>query len=210
MLDVFGVGLIAGLALAIPLGPMAIMLLGVTVSKGWRHGVAAGAGMAIVDFSYALGVYFLGAVVLSVLGDWRWVLSVIGPLILIVIGCVILIRNFKEIKDHHELKSKEFNSKSIIQTLGIFIAATAINPPTALYFLAITPAVVSIGNHSAISGFSFAFGVLIGSGVWQQVLALGGAGVRKLATPKIRAQIGIAGGTLVILLALVLLVGEIF
>jgi hypothetical protein len=48
MSDLFVIGFFAGLALAIPVGPMAIMLINTTLEKGWRTGVAGASAMATV------------------------------------------------------------------------------------------------------------------------------------------------------------------
>jgi hypothetical protein len=43
--------------------------------------------------------------------------------------------------------------------------------------------------------------VLIGSGVWQESLALLGFSMRKLTSDRIRSRIGVLGGTLIVGLA---------
>ena len=57
MSDLFVIGFFAGLALAIPVGPMAIMLINTTLEKGWRTGVAGASAMprdALSEASIAL------------------------------------------------------------------------------------------------------------------------------------------------------------
>ena len=49
MNELFTIGFFAGLALAIPVGPMAIMLINTTLEKGWRHGVAGASAMAVTE-----------------------------------------------------------------------------------------------------------------------------------------------------------------
>ena len=86
MAEIFAIGFFAGLALAIPVGPMAIMLINTTLDKGWRHGVAGASAMATVDFLYALTVFLLGSAITSFFADWGQLLSQIGALILLALG----------------------------------------------------------------------------------------------------------------------------
>jgi threonine/homoserine/homoserine lactone efflux protein len=60
MWDLFTIGFFAGLALAIPVGPMAILLVNTTISRGLRHGVVGALGLATVDGVSALAVFVIG------------------------------------------------------------------------------------------------------------------------------------------------------
>lgn len=204
--ELFSLGFLAGLALAIPLGPMALMLISTTVSRGWRYGVVGGAGMALVDFLYAFAVFFLGSAIVRLLDQFQSLLVVVGSMILIALGVVTATKNLRELKQPTNSPTKQLDQKSLLGTLGVFMAATVVNPPTALYFLAITPAVTALAHEGWESPLVFSFGVLIGSGIWQQLVAVGGLGLRKLSGPKARAIIGILGGALMVVLAIGLMI----
>ncbi|MEN9748255.1 MAG: hypothetical protein RLZZ603_947 [Actinomycetota bacterium] len=90
---------------------------------------------------------------------------------------------------------------------GTFIGATVVNPPTALYFLAIAPNVANLGyslNPTTVT--VFALSVLVGSLVWQEALVLAGLSIRSITTNRVRAWIGLTGGLLIIGLAISVLV----
>lgn len=80
--------------------------------------------------------------------------------------------------------------------------ATLLNPPTALYFLAIAPSLKGfIGSSLVEAALIFALGVFLGSVLWQQTLALAGTGLRKWISGRGRAWFGISGGVLILAMA---------
>lgn len=201
--DLFAIGFFAGLALAIPVGPMAIMLINTTLEKGWRHGVAGASAMATVDFLYALSVFLLGHAIASFFATWGQLLSLLGAAILLALGLFTLIRNLRLLKNSGEVLSGAKFGASAAKTFFIFASATILNPPTALYFLGIAPSVAQIETESfLVSALVFALGVFIGSVIWQQALALAGTTLRKFAQNRVRIFFGILGGALIIVLAI--------
>lgn len=206
MAELFAIGFFAGLALAIPVGPMAIMLINTTLEKGWRHGVAGASAMATVDFLYALTVFVLGTAITSFFADWGQLLSQIGAMILLALGAVMFVRNIKLMRSNSSEISDAKSGKTALKTFGLFALATAVNPPTALYFLAIAPSVAQYASSNLLlNAFIFAIGVFVGSVIWQQVLALTGNTLRKFAQRKVRIVFGLIGGALIVALALALL-----
>ncbi len=207
MTELFAVGFFAGLALAIPVGPMAIMLIGVTMQKGWRHGSVGALGMSLVDFSYAVTVFLVGQLILSFLGEWSLALIIAGGLILLILGVNTLIQNLKLLSVSETEPKFDKTGVTLGGTLAIFMGATLFNPPTALYFVALIPSVAPLAQGTGInSALAFSLGVFLGSGIWQQTLALAGLGLRKVTTNKVRALIGSIGGVLIIALAVGLII----
>ncbi len=207
MNELFTIGFFAGLALAIPVGPMAIMLINATLEKGWRHGVAGASAMASVDFLYALVVFLLGQAVSSFFSTWGQLLSILGALILLVLGLNTLIKNLKLLRNSAADVSSAKSGSTPAKTYLLFAGATILNPPTALYFLGIAPSVAQIEYQNFLIGaLVFALGVFVGSVIWQQALALTGTTLRRFAQNKIRVFFGLVGGALIIALAISLAV----
>ena len=205
MAELFAIGFFAGLALAIPVGPMAIMLINTTLEKGWRHGVAGASAMATVDFLYALTVFLLGSAITSFFADWGQMLSQIGALILLALGVIMIVRNIKLIRSKAAEICDAKSGKTALKTFGLFALATAVNPPTALYFLAIAPSVAEYASSNIlINALTFAIGVFVGSVIWQQILAITGNTLRKFAQRKVRIFFGLIGGVLIVVLAIAL------
>lgn len=203
MNELFSIGFFAGLALAIPVGPMAIMLINTTLEKGWRHGVAGASAMASIDFSYALVVFLLGHAVSSFFSTWGQALSLLGALILLALGLNTLFRNYKLLRSSAAEVSSAKSGSTPAKTYLLFAGATILNPPTALYFLGIAPSVAQFESQNFfVSALVFAFGVFVGSVIWQQALALTGTTLRRFAQNKIRVFFGLIGGALIIALAI--------
>jgi threonine/homoserine/homoserine lactone efflux protein len=197
LFETFGIGFFAGLALAIPMGPMAIMLLATTFERGWKHGAIGGFAMASVDFTYALVVALLGSTIANFFTAWKTPLTLVGALILVILGASTIRRNWRPVE---AASGRPVASGSLGKTYLTFAAATVINPPTAIYFFSIAPSVggqVSLG----VSSLVFAIGVLIGSGIWQESLALAGLGMRRVVSDQLRSRIGVLGGFLIVALA---------
>ena len=205
MSDLFVIGFFAGLALAIPVGPMAIMLINTTLEKGWRTGVAGASAMATVDFLYALTVFLLGHAVSSFFATWGQLLSLLGAGVLLWLGAATLLRNLRLMRSASEDVTDSKYASTPLKTFFVFAGATILNPPTALYFLGIAPSVAQIETDNfLLSALVFELGVFVGSVIWQQALALAGTTLRKFAQKKIRVFFGLLGGALIIALAVAL------
>jgi threonine/homoserine/homoserine lactone efflux protein len=203
--DLFAIGFFAGLALAIPVGPMAIMLINTTLERGWRTGVAGASAMATVDFLYALTVFLLGHAIASFFATWGQLLSLLGAAVLLFLGVATLVRNLRLMKHASQDVTESKYASTPAKTFFLFAGATILNPPTALYFLGIAPSVAQFESENfLISALVFALGVFVGSIIWQQGLALAGTTLRKFAQNRVRIFFGLLGGTLIIALAVAL------
>lgn len=205
MNDLFALGFAAGLALAIPVGPMAIMLIHTTSSRGWLHGATGAFAMASIDFLYAFAVFVVGSVMASFLATWGKALTLVGAGILVWLGASMFLKNLLLIRrGGSESNSALASSGSILSTYLTFAGATILNPPTALYFLAIAPTLAltsEVGLGNWVGALVFATGVFVGSVIWQQTLAGGGMLLRKLSGNRLQAWTGIVGGLLILALA---------
>lgn len=202
MWELFTIGFMAGLALAIPVGPMAIMLINTTVSRGLRHGVVGALGMATVDGSYALAVFVVGGLIAAALSSMKLIFGLVGAVILLVLGIQTAYKNLKLLRSKDSLIGKGIDEGSVGKTFGTFVGATVVNAPTALYFLAIAPNVANMGySLTATNVAVFVISVFVGSLIWQEALVFAGLAIRGITTNRFRAWIGLVGGGLIIALA---------
>lgn len=203
MWELGSLGFLAGLALAIPVGPMAIMLINTTISRGLRHGVVGALGMATVDGAYAFAVFVIGGLIASALSSLKIVFGVVGALILLVLGIQTAYRNLKLLRSPDSLLTSTTESGSVSKTFAIFVGATVVNAPTALYFLAIAPNVANLGYTLTTPNVSiFVVSVFLGSLIWQEALVFTGLAIRGITTNRFRAWIGLFGGVLIVALAI--------
>jgi threonine/homoserine/homoserine lactone efflux protein len=203
--EVFITGLVAGIALAIPLGPMAILLISTTIKHGRSIGVFGALAMASVDFSYAALVFAFGNAVLSALSSWIVPMRILGSAILVFVA----IRIFLAARRDSRLESPEMGNDPTnrTKTYAKFFGLTILNPATAFYFVGITPSVASMASSSSLSlgVISFAGGVFIGSVVWQLSLVFAAQLTAKFTDVKVQHRIQYAGALLIFLLSIGLL-----
>jgi len=203
-MDIFIAGSFAGLALAIPLGPMAILLMSTTLKQGRRIGFFAALAMASVDFSYAAIVFAFGNAVTVLLSDWVYPLRLLGSAILVYVAVKI----FLDARSSSKIESPDLTKapKSRFKTYAKFFGLTALNPATAFYFFGITPSVASLAEDQGITNIAFfAFGVFFGSIIWQLFLVFAAHLTKTFADVKTQHRIQYAGAALILALAVGLL-----
>jgi threonine/homoserine/homoserine lactone efflux protein len=202
--DVFITGALAGLALAIPLGPMAILLISTTLKHGRGIGVFGALAMATVDFSYAALVFAFGNVIINLLTGWVFPLRVLGSAILVYVA----IKIFMDARKSSKIENPDLSNSSAsrFKTYAKFFGLTVLNPATAFYFFGITPSVASISQGTGFLSIGlFAIGVFLGSVVWQLSLVFAAHLTKSFTDERVQHRIQYAGAALILLLAVGLL-----
>ncbi|MBA2307506.1 LysE family transporter [Candidatus Dependentiae bacterium] len=146
--------------MAAPIGPVSILCIRRSLTRGHHAGIATALGVAIADSFYAF-VAALGLTALSsFLIDQKELLYVCGGLFLIFLGIKAFSAQPESVKQ--PLKSKGFFITVFKTTL-----LTLTNPMTIIVFLA---AFATIGldtlNHTLPEAVLIAAGVFCGSGLW--------------------------------------------
>jgi arginine exporter protein ArgO len=199
----FVAGLAAGLGIALPLGAIGVLILREGVERGIRMAAVAAFAVATVDFAYALVAVVVGERVAQALAEVERIVQLVGAAALtlvVIIGVRDLLRGLDEPAGDAELPVGYGG------TFLRFVGLTAINPMTAVYFVALT-AGLSQRLAGAGAGTAFAIGVLIGSLAWQMVLALGGGLAGGRMSQRLRIGVSLAGYTIVVGYALRLALG---
>lgn len=117
--------IIIGLGASIPLGPLGIVCIQRTLSKGRWAGFAVGLGSSIVDVFYAAIALFSVSFISEFLdrnSDW---VMLIGGIIIVFIGIQIALKN--PIKDFRQPKSAATSAKHFQEVLRGFLM-TISNP----------------------------------------------------------------------------------
>lgn len=204
-MEVFITGVVAGIALAIPLGPMAILLISTTIKYGRQIGIFGALAMASVDFSYAALVFAFGNALISNLNDWVLPMRVVGSVIL----AYVATRIFLDARRSSKLEAPQLDNSptSRLKTYAKFFGLTVLNPATAFYFVGITPsvAVMANSNQNGLGVIEFAIGVFLGSVVWQLSLVFAAHLTAKFTDVKVQHRIQYAGAILILALAVGLL-----
>ncbi|ROS23605.1 LysE family translocator [Cellulomonas sp. PhB150] len=201
----FALGLVAGLAVAMPLGPIGVLLLRESLLSGRRRAVAAALGVATVDTVYAVAAVLVGAQVALLVSSAATVIRVVSGAALLVVGVVGLVGWWRT-RDVEPVLEERAAGSAYLR----FVAYTALNPATLLIFATVaTGAVAELGDGrpSFAVGAAFVAGVTTASAGWQVVLVvLGGLAGARLG-PRLRAWVSPIGSALVVGLAAWVLVG---
>jgi threonine/homoserine/homoserine lactone efflux protein len=165
-LDFLLKGLIIGVSIAAPVGPIGLLCLQRTVLQGVASGFISGLGAATADAVYGSVAGFSLEIVSHFLIDQRMWIHLIGGLILLFIG----MRGMFAKPAEQAIQTKN----SVIGIWWSYISTfllTITNPFTILSFIAIFAA-LGVGNSSqAYVGSSLTvIGVFLGSALWWLIL----------------------------------------
>ncbi len=160
-------GIVLGLAISMPLGPIGIILVNRTIKRGFLSGFFSGLGLATADTILAAlaGVGF--SVIISFIKEQRFVISIIAGIIIIGIGLKVFLSN--PVKD---FRNREKANKSLWRDFySIFIVSVS-NPYTIFIFVAFFS---GIHINSKISPEQVPFflipGIFIGAVAWWFMLS---------------------------------------
>ena len=162
-------GLIVGLAIAVPVGPIALLCIQRSISAGWPAGLATGLGAALAD-SYYGAIAALGlSLVQNFLVDHRRGIALAGGTFLCLLGTKSLFTRLSATA----AKPK----RSAMGLLGDFASTfvlTLANPMTILAFIAIFAVMDTAAAGRSFSGaMELVLSVLAGSAIWWLCLSIG-------------------------------------
>lgn len=192
-------GVAAGYGIAIPVGAIALLIVGTSIRCGFACGFSAGAGAATADLVYALVAAGAGAAVATQLAPWA------GPIRTASAGVLALIAGWglgrvRRIRPD-DAGPHDPARPELVATYGRFAALTLINPLTVVYFTALV-----LGRGPAVEGVAhiaaFALGAFAASLSWQTLLAASGALGRRGLSPRARVVAVVVGNLIVLGLAL--------
>jgi arginine exporter protein ArgO len=197
-------GVLAGLGIALPLGAIGVLIVREGVQRGLRAAVPAALAVACVDLAYAAVAVLLGVRVADALAGGERLIQLLGAAALTV---VVVMGVRSTLRDARRGTSVEAAAIPVPTThvFARFVGLTAINPMTAVYFVALTTGLSD--RLTGAAGASFVVGVFVGSAAWQLVLALAGALAGGRMSPRFRVGVSLVGYGIVALYALRLAVG---
>ncbi len=185
-------GMIIGLSIAAPVGPIAILTIKTTLAHGRLAGFATGAGAAFADTFYALVGVFGVVLVSGILNDYSKIIRIVGGVILIDLGA----RNiFAKSKPKEEAAVKPLGSQLLKDFITTFFL-TLTNPATIVVFLAIFAA---LGINAGTGGDPreatiVVAGVFCGSLAWWLILTNAVILMRSKVTDVIMHRINVVSG----------------
>jgi len=188
----------AGIGVAMPLGAIGVLLFQEAIRAGWRTAAGGALGVALVDLGYAVVALLAGVGLTRALHGHERAVQLGGAVVLVAVA----VRGMLGLRRPVEPAAPEpaglaGPAGSPWRVTGRFVALTAINPLTAVYFVAL-----AAGSGAAISGpgrsAAFVAGVFAASLSWQLVLVTIGAGAGDRLGERARRATGALGYLVVV------------
>lgn len=192
--NVVAAGATVGLAVAMPLGPIGLMVVGLG-RRGWRSGGAAAAGVATADLTWAAIAVTGGAAVATLPGMAVW--QAVARAVLVGIGLVLVLRGVGRLR-RGVAGATQVPAPSVAprRWFAVMYGLTLPNPLTVAVFAA---AALGIGVGDGVADrVLFAVSVGATSLVWQLALAALGRHVVARAGAVVEGLLAVASGAVLL------------
>jgi len=191
MIELFIRGLIFGLAIAAPVGPIGLLCIRRTITDGRLVGFVSGLGAATADALYgsvaALGLQALSSLIFSL----NAALQIVGGMALIWIGLTTMIARPVSVSIESTPTRRRLLS-AYFSTLLLTLA----NPATILIFTVIFAGLGTVGKGGM--GLVLVVGVACGSALWWTLLSGGVSLMRQRVTVPVLRLINLVSGLVII------------
>jgi threonine/homoserine/homoserine lactone efflux protein len=158
-------GLMAGLAIAVPVGPVNVLCASRTLSRGRLSGLMSGFGAATADMLYGAIAGFSITFLIEFLEREEFWIRVIGGLLLVAIGVMY----FRKPAQAPNLPAGSGTAQSDFSST---LLLTLTNPTTVLSFLAVLAGLGMGGHREWWLTFLLVGGIFCGSMLWWVILVL--------------------------------------
>jgi len=193
-------GLIIGFSIAATVGPMCILCIQRTLSRGYLYGLVSGLGVATADAVYGSVAGFGLTVIATFLVSQQGWVRVIGGLFLIYLGLKTILTRPAE---------RAAAAASANNFLGAYVSTfllTLTNPLTILSFAAIFAGLGVVGaSNGYLAAVLVVLGVFLGSASWWCLLTGGINLLRERFTPQWLLWINRISGAIITLFGLIIL-----
>lgn len=154
-------GIIVGLVVSTPIGPMGVLCVQRTLNKGKSSGFSSGMGIATADAIFALIAGLGISFIIHFLSEQQLIIKMIGGLVITFIGLKIFIANpVKQLKKHRR------EGKNLFEDFISILFMALSNPLTIFLYIAIFAGLnlndVSTGYSSALL---VAAGIFVGASI---------------------------------------------
>lgn len=186
---VFLKGLILGLSVAAPVGPIGVLCIRRTLAKGRLVGLATGLGAAAADGMYGAIAGFGLTAVTTLLTSHQSTLRLVGGAFLLYLGATTLLSRPAD-------RAAEAEGQGLLGAFASTFLLTVTNPMTILTFMALFAGLG--GGTSPASAGLLVLGTLVGSGLWWFLLSGGVSLLRDRLRPGHLVWINRGSGALLI------------
>jgi len=207
VIDDLAAGVLAGLAVAMPIGAIGGYLIGLAARERAATAAAAALGVASVDGAYAVVAAVGGAGVHAALARASTTLTLLAAVVLVVVAARTVQQAVRRYRASAVVTRAAPSGLSPRRAYLTLVAMTAINPATVITFVAVVLGrQATDGEVAGRTVLLFAVGAFVASAAWQLLLVGGGSLLGRMLRGR-RGQLGIAlcsAGLMLVLAAAVL------
>jgi threonine/homoserine/homoserine lactone efflux protein len=194
-------GIILGLTVSMPLGPIGIILINRTIKRSMLSGFFSGLGMATADtlLAFLAGIGF--TVIVSFINKERYIISVIAGLIILGVGLKVYLSN--PVRD---IRNREKSEKSLWRDYYSVFVLSISNPYTIFIFVAFFSGVHVNGNvRPELVPFFLIPGVLVGTISWWFFLSYFVSRFKKNIRLRLIVRINKVAGIVIMVIGIIVL-----
>jgi threonine/homoserine/homoserine lactone efflux protein len=200
-LEILLKGVLLGLAVSMPLGPIGIILINRTIKRGFLSGFFSGLGLATADTLLAVLSALGFTVIIGFIQEERFIITIIAGFIVIGVGIKVLLSN--PVKD---FRDREKSEKSLWRDFYSVFVLSITNPYTILIFVAFFSGIHIHGNiKPGLVPFFLIPGVFAGAMAWWFSLSYFLSRFKKKIRLRAIVRINRLGGIVIILIGILLL-----
>jgi threonine/homoserine/homoserine lactone efflux protein len=195
-------GVLLGLTVSMPLGPVSIILINRTIKRGFLSGFFSGIGLGAADTLLALLAALGFTVIIGFIKDQQQKITIIAGIIVIAVGVKVFLAN--PVKD---FRDRDKGKKSLWRDFYSVFVLSITNPYTILIFVAIFPGIHI--NESIRPGLVPIFlipGVFLGAMTWWFSLSYFFSRFKKKIRLRAIVRINKFGGILILIIGVLLVV----
>ncbi len=203
-MPIFLRGLLIGISIAAPVGPIGVLCIRRTLAEGRISGLVSGLGAATADAIYGLVAGFGLTFISGFLVAQRNWLSLLGGIFL----CYLGVRTFLS---QLSAKAVQAESKGLWRNYLSILLLTLTNPMTILSFAAIFAGLgLADSSGDYMDAAVLVWGVFTGSGLWWLLLSFGVSLFRGRMTPAWMVWVNRVSGLIILAFGLTALASLFF
>ena len=161
-------GIIIGLIVAAPIGPVNLICIRRTFAYGPSNGFLSGLGAALGDGVFAVVTAFGLTAISQAIEGYSTIISFLGGLVLLGFGLHIFNADVSLLRDAEGAPARDSGSSSLVRTIASTFALTITNPATLFGFAALFAGLGTLagGRATFLDAAFTVLGVAAGSTMW--------------------------------------------
>jgi threonine/homoserine/homoserine lactone efflux protein len=194
-------GVLLGLTVSMPLGPIGIVLINRTIKRGFLSGFFSGLGLGFADTLLAVLAALGFTVILGFINEERFIITIVAGIVVIGVGAKVFFSN--PVKD---FRDRDKSDKSLWRDFYSVFVLSITNPYTILIFVAFFSGIHISGNiRPGLIPFFLIPGVFIGAMSWWFSLSYFLSRFYKSIRLRAIVRISKLGGIVIIVIGVLLL-----